>query len=482
MTLGDIIEDPDSADAATVESILSNFRVTRHGGAKAQGSILVIVNRRSIFSVPAGVTFRKGELGFRVPVTYVVKMNEENVQSPTDRVLTPYGQNLFAFTISVEAEQDGASYNLRKDTVLTTDADIPGFVTAYAASDFVGGVDPESNRELLRRLQEGLAARAVHNRPMMQSVLRDIYPQAVSSSIIGYGDAEMLRDKHSVFPIATGGKVDWYIRTALSPIVEDFALDAILVEKRPDGRGIWQLGIGRDVAPGFYDVYAIRPAGSPVGNYRGSFEIVDDVRFFDTEPIPEELIPEIQTTIEAAYTRYQTAVIRFVDHLTPVVDLPLYATKPYMVSLRYMPDLALLQRQFGSRNFRHVAGDILVRAPIPAFVSMAFTIQAPPFTELPSAQRIKETVAKEVNRMGFVGRLVGSEIADIVYDFLPSKASVDKMDLFMVIRAADGSLHRQRSGTSLVVPYLPEILVTPRTVVFFLDPDNVVVNLEVVIQ
>jgi hypothetical protein len=80
------------------------------------------------------------------------------------------------------------------------------FVTAFAANDFAGGRLTESNAELVDRLQEGIAAKALSNRVNMSAALRaeDAFSRVVATSIVGYGDAELVRAFHTVLPVALG--------------------------------------------------------------------------------------------------------------------------------------------------------------------------------------------------------------------------------------------------------------------------------------
>jgi hypothetical protein len=47
----------------------------------------------------------------------------------------------------------------------------------------------------------------------VRAVAMETFPDIRDSSVLGAGDAEMTRDKHTVFPGATGGYADWYVGT-----------------------------------------------------------------------------------------------------------------------------------------------------------------------------------------------------------------------------------------------------------------------------
>jgi len=59
----------------------------------------------------------------------------------------------------------------------------------------------------------GISAKVLSSRTNMHASLLETFPDIRGSSLIGAGDEEMTRDKHTVFPGATGGYADWYVAT-----------------------------------------------------------------------------------------------------------------------------------------------------------------------------------------------------------------------------------------------------------------------------
>jgi hypothetical protein len=62
----------------------------------------------------------------------------------------------------------------------------------------------------------------------MRATLVEKFPDIRDSSVIGAGDLEMTRDKHTVFPGSTGGYTDWYVGTTRQLAHASWVLDTFL--------------------------------------------------------------------------------------------------------------------------------------------------------------------------------------------------------------------------------------------------------------
>jgi uncharacterized phage protein gp47/JayE len=212
--------DPTIADTDTVDNVLSNYRVTRFQGAASRGQVTIEIENNNTTTIGAGQILEANGQQFTSDSSFVAKADPANVVDPSDRLIQPLQNGNFAFQINVTAVEEGVDANIRKDSAFILTNPPVNFVKAYATDDFIGGTNVETNQELLTRLQEGLAAKALSNRVNMNALLRegdDLNDQEpvdyVSSSIVGYGDPEMLRDAHTIFPMHFGGRVDWWLRT-----------------------------------------------------------------------------------------------------------------------------------------------------------------------------------------------------------------------------------------------------------------------------
>lgn len=477
-SLLEIEADPTLAEDDAVDKIASNYRVTRNTGAKASGSVHVLVTRLEPITIPAGSRWEADGRQFVTNLAFASKTSSASVVTSTDRVMTPVGDGTYRFTIDVVAVEVGESSAIKKDTAVIPQEPPLSFQSAYAAADFIGGVDAETNAELIERLINGMATKGLSGSVHMGAALRaeTAFENVLDDSVIGFGDGEMLRDQHSIFPGSRGGRVDWYIRTQRRPQVLGLTKTATLVEKTEDGYGIWQFGIGRDEAPGFYRVLNLRIDGEATSV--GSFEITANTRQTDLTEIDNDgFLPDIADPIEAAYSRFQTAVVQFKDDRTATSGLTVgSSTQVYAMNVQAMPLIADIQDWAAGRGVRNRAGDILVKAPVPCFLRISFDVELKPGTATPDVDQIRADIAELVNTYGFTGRLPASAISDVVHDSLSGIQYLSAVDMLGDIYRPDGTVRRIRSTETLVVPTEESRMVTSRTVAFIVDPADIAIT------
>jgi hypothetical protein len=221
----------------------------------------------------------------------------------------------------------------------------------------------------------------------------------------------------------------------------------------------------------------VLPTGG-VGQAAGSFPIESDVRQIDLSG--DIFKPDIVTVPEGVYSRYQTITIRFRDTETVTTDLvENTSTQEYDAELVGMPRIAETQDFVGSRDHRNYGGDVLVKSPVPCFLQLSFVIQQQVGSdEIVDEDGIKNALAAVVNAWPFVGALPGSILCETIHDFLFDTMSVSLVDMLGRIRKPDGSMRYIRSSESLVIPDEPENMVTAKTVLFFLEPEDIALSIE----
>lgn len=480
-SLFEINKDATLADTDVVDRVMSNFLLTRRSGTLAAGTVTVVVSELQSFTLPSGGIFEGGGEQFATAAAHAIRTSAVNIQSTNDRALAPIGDGNYSFTVDVVALEDGSAAMLSKDTTVVSAASIPNLVRAYVTSDFAGGLNSETNSELLARIQEGLSCKSLSNRVNMMALLRNdaSVPGLVASSVIGYGDVEMKRDQHSILPVSFGGRADWYVKTQGQPTLQSLTKTATLISTDSANRGTWQFSVARDDAPGFYDIKTIKPAA--VDNYSGTFNVTMDTRGFDNATVLGELTPDIETSKEAAYSRYQTAVIQFYDSDTDTTALTVgVTTQSYSVAIRVMPSVAAVQSLVGGRDVRNYAGDVLVKAAVPCFVSLGFTLQGKMGAILPDPDIIRSALARFVNNLGFVGRLNTSSLFDIIHNYLPDNVACSAIDILGQIRRPDGTIKPLRSSEAIIIPSEPDGMVTARTTTFILNLEDIAISAETV--
>ncbi len=472
-SLLDITADPSLADDGVVEKVLSNYRLTRGEGSSARGTVTIVLSTAISVTIASGAVFEADGKQYTADAAYTAKAEAELLNSAADRLLTQLDDGNWAFTIDVTAAETGTAYLLKKDALLVPAAFPQSYVTSYATNDFVDGLDAENNTELVERLQQGIAARAPSNRVNMQAMLRAEaqFARVIRSSIVGAGDEEMLRDQHTIFPTSLGGRADWYIRTDQRAIQLTLRKEATLLSKATAG-ATWQVEIGRDEAPGFYEVTSVRPTDA--NGLSGTFEVVSDVR--GTDLTGDGFVPDIATVAEGAFTRFQTAIIRFLDTLTDVTAITVGDAKDFDVTVRVQPLIAELQDFVSDFDVRSYGADVLVKAPVPCFMTVAFAVDKTRKQTDPDVTAIQAAVAAEVNNTDFNGRLYASQLLDVIQGFLPDGMSAGAVDMFGRLRWPSGATHYVRSSEVLVIESENGEMVSPRTVQFFLDAADVTID------
>lgn len=474
-SLQQIEADPSLADVAVVNEVLSNWGVTRREGTKAVGSVTIELSLAQSVTVPVGFVFQANGKEYVATASFTSRTSAEQVASETDRLIQPLSNGNWAFTIDVEASEIGSDYKLNAGDLITPVRSLVGYVTSYATSSFEDGLNTETNAELLIQLQNGISAKALSNRASMRALIASLpeFSSATNQSIVGYGDPEMLRDQHTIFPISYGGRVDWYIRgqaqlerNSLSVIARLIAISGT--------KSTWQFAVNRNTYPGFYEIEKIRRSDDSAVN--SGFEIVEDNRSNDLTGAG--FIPDIANVAEGAYSAFQTAIIRFVDTVSDVTKLSVGQTAEYLCEVVGVPLIGEIQSFVESRDIRSYAADVLVKAPVPCFVDVTLTINKASGDPIPDINEIKTAIVNEINSVGFIGRLDGSKIIDRVHGFIANSASVTELDLFGRIRKPDGSIQYVRSSDSLVIPDQPDKMVSAKTVQFFAEIQNISVNVK----
>lgn len=465
---------PSVANDAMVDALMSNFRLTRDPGAFASGLVTIVILNDAATQVNVGTIFTANGLLFTTTQSYVGVDSAASVLTDQQRLITKRNDGTYSFTVPVVATQVGEQYMIRQGNRFTLLPVPAGFIDATATQDFTGGRDAETNQELIDQFKLALAPQVFSGRAQINSLLFAQDPNLKATSIIGFGDPEMLRDRNNIFAVSTGGKADIYARTQALPESRIVTKVATLI----DVSGIWQVSITRDDYPGFYSVNAVLPLAAP--SDEGSLTIVEDIRGLDLTSNEGEFVPYIKNLIQGAYSRYQTAIVRFLDADVPVGSVVGF-TRPYDVTLLGMPNIEGLQDLACSNLSRNPQADYLVRAPIPAFATVSLTVLYREGTPLPNADAIKNSISAAVNAINFtLGRLPASIIFDAAHNAMSKTGTmvVSPIDIRARLRLPAGEILDLQSFNEIDVPNDPDNETTANTVVFFLPASAIDLTIE----
>jgi len=466
-------ENPTLADDDLVDDVLSNFMIERKIGTRAKGEMTLVYEGSTSVVISANSTYTANGQNFTVDYPIVANPPGSPASSFDQRTLEPRGDGSYEFTVPITANDVGEAGNVRQNTKFTPETIPSRFATAYASNDFQGGTATEDNENLINRLDEGIPAKVMQGRQNIIALFKSLPALAdtLHYSIIGYGDPEMERDQHWIFPVSGGGRVDIYARPALTPQSVALRKECVLVQKLGGG-GVWQFALNRDDAAGFYQVSQIRRPDDPTDI--AGFEVVYDDRGYDLGS--DSFIPDIKTAVEAAYTRYQTAVIRFQDTATSVVDLAIGDTADYSVAVQAMPLITELQAFAVDADHANIMADVLVKACVPCFLSINCDVIKDTGETAPDLDPIKQALASMVNNLDFPGVLYASQITDLIHDYLEGSMAVSAVDMHGMIRRPDGTRAVIRDKHELWLPDSPSTLVTGNTATFILYAEDIGLN------
>lgn len=473
-----ITQNPALAEPELVDQVLSNFNITRGTGSAATGSVTFVFLLDVVTTISSAHVYTAGGAEFRPAQTFTIfpPGQESRIKdAATEKVMIPVGDGTYTVSLPFVAVTTGVVGNIRRGTSLRANV-IPSNVTdIFATGDFSGGKDPRTNEEYLKLLSTGLAAKTIGGRKSYEAFIRSQpgFANILHCSVLGCGDAEQQRDQHSLFPISGGGKVDLYLQTAATAQEIDHTLEATYIGVGTEGT-IWQVALDRDIAPGFYDITRV---AAPTDRTTNGYEIIGDERGVDLSQI--SYVPDIIHVVEGAYSRYQTATIRFEDSDKLSAGLvPNQSKALYSVRTRGLPLIGDIHDTLTSRDNRPRATDLLVKAAVPCFTKIALEVRLESNETLSTdtITAIKKSVVAAVSNIGFAGQLHSSVVASAAHKFLSGRQALGQIDMFAKIRRPDGTVQYLRDGTTLTIPDDPARLVTGRTTIFIVSEDDVSVS------
>lgn len=469
-----IAANPALAEPELVDQVLSNYHLVRDNGQRAVGEATIVLNFPATTQISENITFSVDGVDFRPTTTFIAVPPGTAATNADEREMVVVGDGTYAVNILMQAVDVGVSGNVRRGATFVPDFVPNNMSQAFATVDFVNGADPATNADYIAKLPAGLAAKTIGSRASYSATIRNQseFANIPHLSILGCGDPEQQRDQHSLFPISGGGKVDIYCQTHYAAQEREHLLEAVYIGDGINGT-IWQVTMERDTAPGFYEISRI---ARPLATNHAGYEILADIRGADLSDL--DFVPDVVNTVESAYTRYQTAVIRFEDTDTPATGLvPNVSRVRYSVTTRSLPLIADIQDFLSARDNRARATDVLIKAAVPCFTKISFEIRKDAGLATIDTDAIKTAVVAAVRQVGFSGQLHASIVSGVVHRYLTGRQAVSAVDMFGRIRRPDGTTAYIRDNTLLEIPDDPGRLVTGRTTAFLVGPEDITISL-----
>lgn len=468
--------DPTLADDALVDAVLSNFLITRKAGSVSYGEITIVISSQTPTVVGSGATFTAFGKSYKTVATFSAKISAGSVISINDRLIFSLGDGTFGFNINVQAVETGEDTALKQGDRLAMTAPIPGFLYASVNVDFTQGTTTETNTELIARLREGVASKNFSNKYSLTSLVKANYTSVHDIACIGFGDEEQIR-YHGLFPLAHGGRVDAYVRNTGLPSKKNVDVVATLIEHQLNG-SLWQVSLDRDTAPGFYEATRIvKEADKDNLSIVNGYETVNIIRDYDLTDNGTGFLPEIEDSLEASFSPFQTATVQFLDTDTDA-SLELGTKAGYRLTLRYQQNLDAIQLFLSGREVRPSGSDILVKAAIPMDVRLSITIHNRDKNYTVPVNTIRDAVYNYVSNLGFDSILYESNIIAVVQNQITSDQSIESIDLRGRLLYPSGRERYVNGRTVLKIPDDSANMVSSKTVNYFLDKADIEITVQ----
>lgn len=478
-------EDIDQDD---VNAIMSNFNITPSSGTVAHGTLKVVVSDGTVsYSVAADSVFKTPD-GTEFKVDSQVVASASAVDGAGMRRTNELysGAAGYFFLVPVTAAEPGESGNISRGTALEPDSGMSSFVMAEAYDDFHGGSDVQDVATIVKSIPSGLSIRGFVNKNAIEGMLRSKFDDGnypiIAVSTVGYGNAAQLRDKHNVFGVGVGGRIDVYVRNFTDFYTKTATFSGTKVK---DKDGVYEIDVPSGSFPGACWIKSVEDfigMGANTETVVGSLEY-EVARTPDVENSDHDFSSS-DAAIEVANSVWQGFKIKLSK--VPANDgqneggeyTTWTSSRDFKVTAYCLPQADEIQEYVDSDAIRSVSTDVVVRCPIVCNVSVNATVIYDP------KKPVDETTAKTqirsyINNIGFVGRLTRSEIVQILKNL--GALSVEMQDddmLYGVLHDAKGVKH-ELAGDALDVSRIADgkAMMTKDTVVFCAEERNIQINL-----
>ena len=414
-SLAYLLSAPSAQVAPLLDALATNYRITRREGRPSSGRLRLVFSRMVTVSVGPSDLFEANGVRF-APVRQVTVDSGMGYQTDAAQMFpVPDNSGNFFMDVEVMALNNNGVGNLVKGTeAQLVYQRIPSFVRAFAVETFTGGADDESNHDLVQRMLYGVSAKVLSSRTNMKASLLATFPDVRDSSIIGAGDDEMTRDKHSIFPGATGGYADWYVATTRQLLTVTHSVDlnpSEDTEVLPDGSVKYRLLLSEENFPGLYWVSGITDAttNEPCSLLQQRKYAVQGAGG----------TPRIYEDEEAMFSAYQETEVFF----TGQKDI-----RTVNVSGTYMPLIREIQDWVLHCGQSPVGLDILVKGAVPVTVQFSAILNTPMGTDIDLVS-LQGKVADHVNAIPFDGVLSVSGLTALLHASLPAGSYINDQAL-----------------------------------------------------
>jgi hypothetical protein len=479
-----VSENPDDADPALVDALLSNYRIARKTSAFAGGQILLKLGSNTTTTITPAALFSGGGMTFRPTRTFYLTPDPDQIVDENTRLIRTVNETVgvYSTVIDVIATTPGAAGNLTAGTVLQPGgSSLPlGLQEVTAASSFGGGQDEETNAELMQRAALGIAVEGTGCRSSIRALLENKFPAVHDVSVVGAGDPEVLRSTNNPFGLPSPGYVDAYVATRREVGTMQIEAAAIFDSET----STWSAVVDQAQSAGVYRVLRVERAADaldpqPTILYTRFNAAAERANAAD-------VVPDLSQNAHV-FSRYQSVQVFFTDGSTAAAG---ETEMPVLLTVLYAPQLAEMHDMLNSRTYRSPGGSILVRAAVPCLVNVDLEIVRGQDDVIDDqlVEQIKAAAVDEIQKTDFAQNgLAVSRIIRRVQSLLTGRSEIRGLPalrgtiLVPEPEVVPDDLQQNgqvviQSASVLRVPTLTSRYVTPRTVRFFSDVTRISVK------
>ena len=466
-----LLSESETPDDDMADKLAANFRITRKEGDKGNGVLAFYTNTPANVYISAGTIFQAGSLEVTTEYTYVGilpenKGDKEDTDIIKYRPMIQYDASTWVFTVPV-VTLENTPVSVEAGLKVTSDVTYTDVVNIEVASAIAGGSGPESTPDLVERARYGITAKVPSGKAHIEALMSEAQLPVIETAVFGMGDPEMLRDRNNPFLISTGGRVDACIKTLPLPATATVPIQAAT----EDGLN-WFMYIDRTVAPGWYYIDSIV--------YPGQTSVITDIQDLEVFYSYQQMEggPEVFSATTARYSVYQTAQVMFKYAGTDFTG-PGNAT--FMVTFNYMPNLEKVQYYFNDPAIRNNQQDMLIKAPIAAFLSFDIRLKNTGAESTVDIDALKNDLATTIN--GFhIGRgFVSAADLAIAINKLNANLLVScPLSMTLSTYLPDGTVYSYTSTNGMVKAH--EVVdqgVTAKNTAFFCKTSDINIEVEI---
>jgi hypothetical protein len=192
--------------------------------------------------------------------------------------------------------------------------------------------------------------------------------------------------------------------------------------------------------------------------------------------------PDIIKADEAVYSAYQQYIVEFIDPVMNRFNENIPDHETYDATVTYIPGIQPLQEWVSDEGNRSIYGDIVVKAVLPAFISVSFTAKYKRGQEPTDTYLLQSIVAATIRNLGITNGLAASVLYDCLQEQLPTGAHIENLIMKSELQLPNNELH---SSDKVVTNVSREFLklyyppyATEKTIALFCEPEDVAVVTE----